>query len=826
MKKYLSVADKLSYALKRKRAFEIIIYFDRENKFVPELSFTNGKNSFYKDGRIVIGVDGIKAKSDDELYYQLKHMVCVQLQHMKSTTRKDFEAGQKLCLRSFCNKISSDFLKKRVRLVKDADYEHFFEELEQNGIYLSVHSIKEIITFIATVVEEGRVERIYTESHPAFINIRRLARSIQYDNMPLFEKGVTPIEYDKLNPAEKLKILQLQVKTLASREKVQKGFLTNYIETNLYDTVKEYIPHVSLALMSKTCKDCMKYVQDILLLMYPAIIEAASFKGAIEQGIKEMLEQMANNPSMGDMPASPSDEEQGSGEVPESLFNDSELEVTLDDDVFDALVENSTGGDDKDGVKVKRKNEKPAPPPKSPSQQNNSDNSDGDEENSEGNSEGSSEGNTEENTSSNSDSDSNSSSSDNGETKEDSNEEGNSSSSKGKNSERNEEGNEEGNTSGEKEGTAGEKGEENSPSAGGKDHRNGIEETEERDSSAANGYEDDKCEDSGLTEEERIKELLRESAESEEDAIDRANGFAEQEEQFQKKMEHFKNLKPAEFSSESITIKYPYPVKFEEEERAFIPDYSLPFELESKGTLLKRKIEEILMNKQLPDDRGLTSGTLDGTLLHHLISSDLHVFKKKGEYKETEVAGYLLLDNSGSMGNGPRSNRAHASNALAVIEEGFKEIMPLKIVAFDSNGNQSVRHQVIKEFDEVGVCNFSYNFGRKGHSGGYNKDGYSIRVATKQLMERPEEEKILIVASDGMPTAYDGEPYGSMDVKAAVQDARRKGIRVVGMYMFSDADDDSFIDYSDMYERDYLFTNVENIEEELSKLLKKFFKEL
>ena len=121
MKKYLGVADKLSYALKRKRAFEIIIYLDRGNKFVPELNFTNGKNSFYKDGRIVIGVDGIKAKTDEELYYQLKHMVCVQLQHMKSTTRKDFEAGQKLCLRSFCNKKAADLLKKRVKLVRDAD---------------------------------------------------------------------------------------------------------------------------------------------------------------------------------------------------------------------------------------------------------------------------------------------------------------------------------------------------------------------------------------------------------------------------------------------------------------------------------------------------------------------------------------------------------------------------------------------------------------------------------------------------------------------------------------------------------------------------------
>ena len=825
MKKYLGVADKLSYALKRKRAFEIIIYLDRGNKFVPELNFTNGKNSFYKDGRIVIGVDGIKAKTDEELYYQLKHMVCVQLQHMKSTTRKDFEAGQKLCLRSFCNKIAADLLKKRVKLVRDADYEHFFEELEQNGIYLSVHSIKEIITFIATTVEEGRVERIYTESTPAFINIRRLARSIQYDNMPLFEKGVTPIEYDKLNPAEKLKILQLQVKTLAFREKVQKGFLTNYIETDLYDIVREYIPHIALAIMSKTCKECMKYVQDILLLMYPAILEAASYKGAIEQGIKEMLEQMANNPSMGDMPASPSDEEQGSGEVPESLFNDSELEVTLADDVFDALTENSAGGnEDKDGVKVKRKNEKPAPP-KSPSQQNNSDE---DGENSESNSEGNSEGRSDENTSSNSDSNSNSSSSRNSETKEgENNEEGNSSSSSnGKNSEGKEEGKEKGNASDKKEGTTGTKeeaGEEKSQATG----RKGEDKGEENGNSpSANGYEDDQCSNSGLTEEERIKELLKKATDSEEDAIERANGFAEQEEQFQKKMKHFKNMKPAEFSNESIKTEYPYPVKFEEEERTFIPDYSLPFELESKGNLLKRKIEEILMNKQLPDDRGLTAGTLDGTLLHHLISSDLHVFKKKGEFEETEVAGYLLLDNSGSMGNGPRSNRAHASNALAVIEEGFKEIMPLKIAAFDSSGNQSVRHQVIKEFDEVGVCNFSYNFGRKGHSGGGNKDGYSIRVATKQLMERPEEEKILIVASDGMPTAYDGEPYGSTDVKAAVQDARRKGIRVVGMYMFSDADDDSFIDYSDMYEKDYLFTNVENIEEELSNLLKKFFKDL
>lgn len=342
---------------------------------------------------------------------------------------------------------------------------------------------------------------------------------------------------------------------------------------------------------------------------------------------------------------------------------------------------------------------------------------------------------------------------------------------------------------------------------------------------ASSAIKDTGAENSNLSAKEEMDNILKtmkEAAESIQPDISLADKEEKYEEEFRKKMEGFKTNPLAPTDTSGIDSKYSEPVHFKEMTRLYKPDLPLPFALQKKGSSLKRKMEEILRNKQQPDRRGMRSGSIDGTRLYKLISSETTCFKKRGEKNKPDVAGYLLMDNSGSMGNGTGSTRYHACKALSVIEEGFKEFMPLRIAAFDASSNDYVTHEIIKDFEEVCDSNFTYNFYRQGRSGSGNKDGYSIRVATKQLLERPEKDKILIIASDGLPSCYCSNS-GTEDVKAAVAEARSNGIKVIGMYMYSYADDKTFQAYHNMYAPDYLMVTMDQIESELTRIMKRLF---
>lgn len=882
----MSKADMLSYALKKRKHFEALLYIEGLDKKeeTPSLTFTEGTKSYYKNKTIVIGVGGFKSRSEAELFVQIKHMLGVQVQHIRSTTRKDWDAAEILVLKQLCERISMEYLHTRRKLVKESDYEKFFEELEAKGIYLSVHTIKELVSLIAGTLEEGRVERIHTEKDPSFLDTRRIVRHLQYENNPLFPEGVDPIPYDKLNPAEKLKALQKQIQTLSTRERFQKGFLSTYIDSEFYDEAKEYLPLIAEAVQAKTCKECMSSAIDIINLMYDTLMNAAHYKGGIEQMMKEMFTAMANSPSDSDMPASPSSEEQGADEKPESLFGDSDLEVTLEDEDYDKMMEKDGGRSqhNKDGVNLKRKHDydKNPPKPKKPNPSNPSDEEDG--QNGENNGESGSQGGNSQNDnyeskdvssenssqmlngngssndsqnatdndqeSSQGSGSSSSCSSEDGENSDSDMQQGSGSSGNSDKSEENTEENANGKASsnGESDETSEDEGEDSSAGSS-KDSDNddedadsniSTEDSSEDEESADNldsqasfkestkqEISDHGCADNSA-DDEAIKKLYEEALRSEESDIKRSEAFEKMEEDFQRKMEDFNNLEPKPTDTAPINSHYPYPVNLTEMVRNYKPDLSLPFHLESKGKSLKRKIEEIIYNKQSPDERALKSGSVDPTRLHKILQGDTKLFKKRGEMNQIDIAGYLLVDNSGSMGWGNGSTRNYACNALSVIEEAFSDFMPLKIAAFDSSGTRSVYHDIIKDFDENAPCNFTHNFCMKGRSGGGNKDGYSIRVATQQLLERGEKDKVLIVATDGLPSCYDANPSGSNDVKSAVQEARRNGIKVIGMYMYAYADDKTSLEYANMYEKDYFMTNVENIETELSRVMKRLFKEI
>ena len=220
----------------------------------------------------------------------------------------------------------------------------------------------------------------------------------------------------------------------------------------------------------------------------------------------------------------------------------------------------------------------------------------------------------------------------------------------------------------------------------------------------------------------------------------------------------------------------------------------VPSDILTQAQRLEKELEQVLHHK-CAERRNTRAGRLDTRSLYRYGMRDPHLFMRKGQPLMADMATVILMDNSGSMSNcGARMNdksysKSHLSRtAAAIIELALSSFAAIKVTLFDSCG--IIRHETLKKFDERGKskrdsrCYSSIN---QVHTGGGNKDGFSIRMAVKDLLARREKMKVLVVLSDGLPSDYrGGETAGMDDVRSAVREARRKGIVVIPI-MYGDA---------------------------------------
>lgn len=253
----------------------------------------------------------------------------------------------------------------------------------------------------------------------------------------------------------------------------------------------------------------------------------------------------------------------------------------------------------------------------------------------------------------------------------------------------------------------------------------------------------------------------------------------------------------------------------------------MSMEARIQGNKLKRFFENYLRNKSTPNRVNLVSGKVNTKQLTKVCIGQQDYFKRMGQPWKPDCSFYILLDDSGSM-NGKK--RMYAARQCSALEFGIPNAVPFKIAAFDTNyvhGQYYVRHRMIKDWNEK-CGNFSYSetWLQNNDCGGGNKDGYSIRVATHELLQRPEQRKMLIVLSDGEPTDYNGgQSQGYADVRNAVEEARKSGIDVVAIF-FGDANfiKNSTKHYEYMYQKDYIGVMPDSIFPELEKVLKRLLK--
>lgn len=232
---------------------------------------------------------------------------------------------------------------------------------------------------------------------------------------------------------------------------------------------------------------------------------------------------------------------------------------------------------------------------------------------------------------------------------------------------------------------------------------------------------------------------------------------------------------------------------------------------------LYNAFKRLLNNKNADVVKDRKSGQLDLHRLYRIANNDVRLFQKKTVPNDTDFVFYLLIDGSGSMGH---DKFVEAYRAAALLEEGLKGLVPLKIAQFDCDNY--VHHRIVKEFNQNSrTGNYSWTYCNHHHSESCNMDGYNIRIAIKELEKRTERNKVLIILSDGQPSGYDNY-YGQKaerDVKEAVRSGRRQGIKIFNI-MFGSSYDRSQLkeDFKYMYERGIVSTAPENIGTELLKI--------
>jgi hypothetical protein len=252
---------------------------------------------------------------------------------------------------------------------------------------------------------------------------------------------------------------------------------------------------------------------------------------------------------------------------------------------------------------------------------------------------------------------------------------------------------------------------------------------------------------------------------------------------------------------------------------------SLPPEYLEQAKRLHQRLDRILREQRVRT-ANQRKGSLSQKALWKAEVNDPDIFQRKSPPTKYESAFYLLVDRSGSMGTGCGNGNSKLFTALltaAVIEEALKGLAYTKVAAFDG-GPENVEHVIIKDFSQKESGCRCFDALDQVFAGNGNKDGYSIRTAAMELEKRSEARRVLIVLSDGLPSAYYKESEAIADVRSAVQEARRRGIVVIPIMYGADDSPETFAAYASMYEKGIISTSPENILEEFEKLLMKLIR--
>ena len=177
----------------------------------------------------------------------------------------------------------------------------------------------------------------------------------------------------------------------------------------------------------------------------------------------------------------------------------------------------------------------------------------------------------------------------------------------------------------------------------------------------------------------------------------------------------------------------------------------------------------------------------------------------------------ILVDESGSM-YGRKSEDARRATIL--LEDTLRNLdVPFCICGHTTTGNDDVLINSYVDFDT--------NDGKDRYrlaqiqAIANNIDGAAITYIGEKLLKRPEEQKVLIVISDGQPCGpsfYSVDP--DEDTVLAIKQYRKKGINIIGAVV------DEWEKVSHLYGEQYAFDckDGKELERQLIRLVKRYIR--
>ena len=213
------------------------------------------------------------------------------------------------------------------------------------------------------------------------------------------------------------------------------------------------------------------------------------------------------------------------------------------------------------------------------------------------------------------------------------------------------------------------------------------------------------------------------------------------------------------------------------------------------------------------------TGLLLGKRIEARLLSDreCRVFSRKrlpGDKKNLAVA--LLLDESGSM---CFSDRATYARAAAIIVYDFCRAMDVPVLIMGHTEYSDVELYAYTDFDSTDMRDRYRLMDISARS--ENRDGAALRFVAERLMKQPEENKLLMLVSDGQPAASGGYmgTAAEADLRGIKQEFTNKGMIFVAAAIGSDKENieriygSSFLDITDLTQLPFLL--VKKIERTL-----------
>ena len=174
-------------------------------------------------------------------------------------------------------------------------------------------------------------------------------------------------------------------------------------------------------------------------------------------------------------------------------------------------------------------------------------------------------------------------------------------------------------------------------------------------------------------------------------------------------------------------------------------------------------------------------------------TEDTKLFRRIIRQNQTDFVVEILMDASGSQ----RDRQSQVALQAFIISEALSNVhIPHRVMSFCTFWDYTVM-QRFREYDAPKSENrkiFQYT------TSSSNRDGLAIRAAADSLLQREEENKILIVLSDGRPNdvvvnrpnsrnpkPYCGE-YAVRDTAQEVRKARNRGVYVLGVFAGKEQD--------------------------------------